>query len=990
MQVCPTRKGFFAVLEVNVSASRPSLWSRSILLVTTLLALSQAAHAVNYDIVYVRQPRYGNNQHITWPEVFHPARLEPGADLMLLHPDGSEEVLVHAGEGAVTDPFVSFDAKWVYYAFFHQVNPVGSYNISKAGSDIYKINLETREVVRLTHQEFTPNTGAGYWDESNPVDPDWAYNALVHGIINLAPCPVAGGKIAFVSSRNGFMPPRNFYTAPTLQLYIMDEDGSNVQCIAPMNVGSAMHPVPLKDGRLLFSSYESQGVRDSRLWGLWSIWPDGRKWQPVVSAFLFGQAFHFATQTSDERIVFENYYNLNNFGFGTLYSIPPSPPEGEPPFESWQRNLNPDLPMVLANGIHWSHKMSFTPKGIEVLTPFSSGADEAAAVGANGQRVGKFTHPCAAPGNDLLVVWAGGPVNALNRPVSLPAPDSGIYLMRNSAAIDGPEDLQLILNESNWNEVWPRPVVSYRDIHGVDEPQELPWLPNDGSESPELPAGTPYGMVGSSSLYKRDTAPGFTVSWSNTFDNMDAFNTAENEQNSNWLWQGADAGIYKNNDIWAIRILSMEPISDRFRGPHVGRHFLSHAGERLRILGEIPVRKVNGDGSPVLDPEGNPDTSFLAKIPADTPFTFQTINKDGMVLNMSQTWHQVRPGEVRNDCGGCHAHSQMPLSFDLTAAARPDYQPWDLTKKTPLLTKDTAGNPDVKWVNKTVVNVEFYRDIRPILKKHCVQCHTKKNSNPPGNLVLDDRAMYGSVPGDYARLAADQEARWGYKPLVTVNGQPRWRQTNASRYIRMFQSRRSLLVWKIYGKRLDGWKNKDHPTERVPGNPATIPNGASPNECDLNFKGSIMPPPDSGVPPLSEEQKMTIVRWIDLGCPINTSENTDDEDFGWFLDDLRPTLTVSSPRPGENMAPLTLFRIGITDAYTGIQPGSLSVTCDLPIGPRAPGEELADLFTQSGDGIYTLTLPEPLAAGSEGNLHAEVQDKQGNVTRLDVSFTVTN
>ena len=28
-----------------------------------------------------------------------------------------------------------------------------------------------------------------------------------------------------------------------------------------------------------------------------------------------------------------------------------------------------------------------------------------------------------------------------------------------------------------------------------------------------------------------------------------------------------------------------------------------------------------------LDPDGNPDTSFLAKIPADVAFTFQTLDK---------------------------------------------------------------------------------------------------------------------------------------------------------------------------------------------------------------------------------------------------------------------------------------------------------------------------------------------------------------------------
>src|SRR5207244_4415939 len=107
--------------------------------------------------------------------------------------------------------------------------------------------------------------------------------------------------------------------------------------------------------------------------------------------------------------------------------------------------------------------------------------------------------------------------------------------------------------------------------------------------------------------------------------------------------------------------------------------FSNQAGERLRIIGEIPVRHFTASGgrkSPVeqpLDPDGNPDTSFLAKIPANIAWTFQTLDKNGMVLNMAQTWHQVRPGEIRNNCGGCHAHSQKPTLFKDTAAAKPSY-----------------------------------------------------------------------------------------------------------------------------------------------------------------------------------------------------------------------------------------------------------------------------------------------------------------------------
>jgi hypothetical protein len=107
----------------------------------------------------------------------------------------------------------------------------------------------------------------------------------------------------------------------------------------------------------------------------------------------------------------------------------------------------------------------------------------------------------------------------------------------------------------------------------------------------------------------------------------------------------------------------MEPASL----PVVGR-FSNHAGERLRILGEIPVRKFKSsrhapregvrhaerdgyDGQP-LDPDGKPDTSFLAKIPANIPWTFQTIDKDGMVLNMALTWHQIPPAKSATTAAG--------------------------------------------------------------------------------------------------------------------------------------------------------------------------------------------------------------------------------------------------------------------------------------------------------------------------------------------------
>src|SRR5690348_8409357 len=74
----------------------------------------------DYDIIYVRAPRKDGTGRSHWAEVGDPRTMEPGADLMLLHPNGKEEILVAVKpQESVADPFVSFDGKSVYYAKFH-------------------------------------------------------------------------------------------------------------------------------------------------------------------------------------------------------------------------------------------------------------------------------------------------------------------------------------------------------------------------------------------------------------------------------------------------------------------------------------------------------------------------------------------------------------------------------------------------------------------------------------------------------------------------------------------------------------------------------------------------------------------------------------------------------------------------------------------------------------------------------------------------------
>jgi hypothetical protein len=996
----------------------------------------------DYDIVYVRAPRKGDKGRTVWTEIAHPALMDAGADLMLLHPNGKEELLVAGGaDAAVTDPLVSLDGEWVYYSHIKGLKGTSQHGQPPfQGADIFKIHAKSKKVVRLTHQVWTPNTGAADWSsDCRKAEPGKTH--LNYGVLNLGPCPLPGGRIVFTSNRNAFRPPK--HPSPCLQLFVMDDDGKNVECIGHLNLGMALHPVVLTDGRILFSSLESQGLRSSIMWGLWSIHPDGTNWAPVISAFLPGEgapnAFHFQTQLSDGSIVAEEYYNQNNSGFGAYLKLPLRPPAGEPAFgpASMSDPRNPPLRFGRHdNGRPSLRRLPFSPFGVESLTRFARPDDGPANRSVRGDKdspaVGKFTHPSGAPDNHLLTVYSPGPAN--HQYTYYPMIDGGIYLIKGGKAIDEPAQMLLIKNDPKYNEQWPRALVPYKRTYGISEPKTIAPIANDGKRSPHLPEGTPFGLVGSSSLYKRESYPngavpkgGVTATWAGEkpsrdgFNGLDPFNTSENGASLNWVNQGADAGLYKNSDIHAIRILALEPTTDRNRGPRAGRLFYSHAQERLRILGEVPVRKFPKGKQP-LDPDGNPDTSFLAKIPADVAFTFQTIDKDGMVLNMAQTWHQIRPGEIRNDCGGCHAHSQRPTPFEKTAAASKDYTVWDLTRQTPLLTANRGDESGKKWDREDttglryvrgVKNIEYYRDVKPILDRSCAACHTKKWEKPAGNLVLDDDALthvpyVGPVPGTYYRLALDGQAKFGHKPVIH-NGQ--WRQTNASRYVRKFQSRRSLLTWKVYGRRTDGWSNDDFPTETVPGDASTlmhrgkaIPNtSANRNRADLDFTGSAMPPPEAvagtykgpdgrkiKVAPLSDEDRRTIVRWIDLGCPIDFDydpKQPQRRGLGWMCDDNRPTLALTEPRAGRN-AGLKRVLVGMHDYDSGLDAKSFKVSADFAVDGVPAGEDLAPRFRARSEGVWELRLARPIERLARGTLVVSVRDREGNVTRVERTFSV--
>src|SRR5205085_25839 len=103
--------------------------------------------------------------------------------------------------------------------------------------------------------------------------------------------------------------------------------------------------------------------------------------------------------------------------------------------------------------------------------------------------------------------------------------------------------------------------------------------------------------------------------------------------------------------------------------------------------------------------------------------------------------------------------------------------------------------------------------------------------------------------------------------------------------------------------------------------------------------------------------------------------------------DQRPTLTMTYPAAGANPE-LTRVLVGMHDYGTGLDMASFRVVADFPVAGTAAGENLAARFKAKSAGVWELVLPAAVKELPRGTLTVSVKDRQGNVTRIERTFSV--
>ena len=210
------------------------------------------------------------------------------------------------------------------------------------------------------------------------------------------------------------------------------------------------------------------------------------------------------------------------------------------------------------------------------------------------------------------------------------------------------------------------------------------------------------------------------------------------------------------------------------------------------------------------------DGSFYVEVPTEVPLIIQGLNKDKMAIHSMNRWFYLQAGEKLTfsiprsifplRCSGCHGSltgkpEQGTGPVDLVSASSRVMATWNALEQK-------TRKPYAYGKNNThYIGIGFLTDIQPILDKHCIACHNKDHSL---NLSSQLTKHYNTAYESLHTLTDPKSGNYADKKYINE---------------REALSSQSPLLSII---------------------------------SDENHKGS-------GKPLLNESERLTLIRWIDLG-----------------------------------------------------------------------------------------------------------------------------
>ncbi|MGE3675670.1 MAG: hypothetical protein AB7K71_38735, partial [Polyangiaceae bacterium] len=438
--------------------------------------------------------------------------------------------------------------------------------------------------------------------------------------------------------------------------------------------------------------------------------------------------------------------------------------------------------------------------------------------------VGRYRAPAVLPDGRILTSWADGTVNEIDE-LALTPPDFGIYIYNPETQRN-----ELVVNyEGSW-ELYAKPIVKR------EEPQVRGSIQN--TQDSTVPVVLGSIDVARTSLF---SLHGNTVSGAQ-FDGTPL-----------------DEALQKAVKVRIIEGFSSEAATG-------ATMFGLTMAEGAAMLGEATVHE---------------DGSWLASIPPYVPVHLQAVDEFDLAIRNQTTWIQGMPGEDRV-CGGCHerrTEANLPSEQQQTAAAAFGAENF---------MKPVADRVEYPWANAT--DAANPNEIQKLLNAKCTSCHnettngsgaqefytvTETNplsgemyaSEPIPRMDLTDRPITVTYdnetkawPASYVSIfyPAALEMEMGMGEL-TVMGTvpPAWGLPS--------DARNSALIEKL------------NITSSLDPSKYAWPLG-EPFTKDIRGGSRTLHPDDVGIE-LTREERMMLIRAIDMGGQFYARQNTGFEPF---------------------------------------------------------------------------------------------------------------